>query len=100
MIEIVVDDDEPAATVAAPMDTTVPVLAPPVPPSSKTHSRGRSFTERDRDNGFASRFTKATERLRSASRGRKEAGASRMRSPADGSGPVPPYESVPPPGYL
>ncbi|ROT43517.1 hypothetical protein SODALDRAFT_41197 [Sodiomyces alkalinus F11] len=100
MIEIVVDDDEPPATVAAPMDMTVPVLAPPAPRSSKGHSRGRSFTDRDRDHGFASRLSKATERLRSASRGRKEAGASRMRSPVDGAAQVAPYESVPPPGYL
>ncbi|KAL2759660.1 hypothetical protein ACRALDRAFT_1067593 [Sodiomyces alcalophilus JCM 7366] len=101
MIEIVVDDDEQPATVAAPMDTTVPVLAPPAPRSSKSsHSRGRSFTDRDRDHGFTSRFSKATERLRSASRGRKEAGALRMRSPVDGSAQVAPYESVPPPGYL
>ncbi|KAM0325394.1 hypothetical protein ACHAQA_007380 [Verticillium albo-atrum] len=103
MIEIVVDDDEQAIA-AAPMDMNVPVLSAPAPPSGKGHSRGRSFTERerdtrDKDSSIATRFSKATERFRSASRPRKETSTVRIRSPAlDGSHSAAPYESVPMPG--
>ncbi|KAK2032306.1 hypothetical protein LX32DRAFT_691009 [Colletotrichum zoysiae] len=91
MIEIIMDDDEPApASMAAPMDTTVPVLPPPAPPASKGHSRGRSFTERD--NSIAGRISKATDRFRSGSRPRKEA-SSRPRGQEDYE--YAPYESVP-----
>ncbi|GKT87032.1 IDC1 protein [Colletotrichum tofieldiae] len=93
MIEIIMDDDEPApATIAAPMDTTVPVLPPPAPPASKGHSRGRSFSERD--NSLAGRISKATDRFRSGSRTRKEP-SSRPRGQDDYE--YAPYESVPMP---
>lgn len=85
MIEIVMDEDEEeSAPVAAPNDHMVPVLPPPAPPS-KGHNRGRSNGD---SISISGRFSKATERLRSASRGRKERGA---KSP-----PVEaPYESIP-----
>jgi hypothetical protein len=87
-IEIVMDEEDaaPAPTAVAPVDSTVPVIAPPIPPSGKGHSRGRSITE----NSISSRISKATERLRSVSRSRKDA---RTKSPIE----VAPYESVPPP---
>ncbi|WYZ36549.1 hypothetical protein EsH8_II_000055 [Colletotrichum jinshuiense] len=93
MIEIIMDDDEPApATIAAPMDTTVPVLPPPAPPASKGHSRGRSFSERD--NSIAGRISKATDRFRSGSRNRKET-TTRPRGQEEYE--YAPYESVPMP---
>ncbi|KAJ3950567.1 uncharacterized protein N0V96_001717 [Colletotrichum fioriniae] len=94
MIEIVMDDDDVIqTTIAAPMDTTVPVLPPPAPPVSKGgHSRGRSFSERD--NSIAGRFSKATDRFRSGSRNRKELSA-RPRGQEDYE--YAPYESVPMP---
>jgi len=64
------------------------VIAPPAPPS-KGHSRGRSIGD---GSSISSRFSKATDRLRSASRGRKEAGKSSKAPEA-------PYESIPTP-YL
>jgi hypothetical protein len=87
MIEIVMDDDDSAAVVAvaAPNDGMVPVLPPPVP-APKGHSRGRS---NGGEGGIANRISKATERLRSASRSRKE--SSRVKSPQMEA----PYESVP-----
>jgi hypothetical protein len=87
MIEIVMDDDESAGVVAvaAPNDGMVPVLPPPVP-APKGHSRGRS---NGGEGGIANRISKATERLRSASRSRKE--SSRVKSPQMEA----PYESVP-----
>jgi hypothetical protein len=88
-IEIVMDDEETAGITVPPTEVTVPVLAPPAPPSAKGHSRGRSTT----DNSLAGRISKATERLRSASRSRKEAAVMRTKSPIE----VAPYESVPPP---
>ncbi|KAI1174540.1 hypothetical protein F4777DRAFT_579844 [Nemania sp. FL0916] len=89
-IEIVMDEEEsgPAAIPAAtPMhESTVPIIAPPAPPSSRNgHNRGRSTN----DNSIAGRFSRATERMRSASRGRSNS----MKSPDQTS----PYESVPPP---
>ncbi|KAH0431322.1 idc1 protein [Colletotrichum camelliae] len=90
MIEIVMDDDEPAT--AAPMDTTVPVIPAPAAPASKGHSRGRSFSERE--NGFAGRISKATDRFRSGSRSRKDSVAMR---PRQDNYEVAPYESVPMP---
>ncbi|KAK6226007.1 idc1 protein [Colletotrichum tabaci] len=90
MIEIVMDDDKPVpATTAAPMDTTVPVLSSPAPPTSKGHIRGRSFTERD--SSLAGRLSKATDRFRSGSRTRKEP-SSRPRGQDDYE--YAPYESV------
>ncbi|KAG7101892.1 hypothetical protein HYQ44_018470 [Verticillium longisporum] len=105
MIEIVVDDDEQQAPVATLVDASVPVLAaPPVPSGKGQHSRGRSFTEReresrDKDSSISTRFTKATERFRSASRPRKDSSMVRIRSPGlDGGQTIAPYESVPMPG--
>ncbi|GJD01724.1 IDC1 protein [Colletotrichum higginsianum] len=90
LIEVVMDDDDPvSATFATPIDTAAPVLSSPVSPISKGHSRGRSFTERD--NGFAGRLSKATDRFRSGSRTRKET-SSRSRGPDDNG--YAPYESV------
>ncbi|KAI0406382.1 hypothetical protein F4802DRAFT_606342 [Xylaria palmicola] len=92
-IEIVMDDEEPGAAIpsAAPIhESTVPIIAPPAPPSRPGHNRGRSVT----DNSIAGRFTRATERMRSASRGRSNSIlGSRTKSPEQTS----PYESVPPP---
>ncbi|KAH7320210.1 hypothetical protein B0I35DRAFT_478476 [Stachybotrys elegans] len=90
MIEIVMDDDEPApvVAVAAPNDGMVPVIAPPVP-SQRGHARGRSIGS---EGGFAGRISKATERLRSASRGRKDGQRTVWSPPAEA-----PYESIPTP---
>ncbi|KAI0968008.1 hypothetical protein F4678DRAFT_231081 [Xylaria arbuscula] len=92
-IEIVMDEEEQGVPAAAPMhESIVPIIAPPAPPSSRNgHSRGRSVTE---NNSIASRFNRATERMRSASRGRSNSIlGSRTKSPEQTS----PYESVPPP---
>lgn len=70
MIEIVMDEDD-NAPVAAPNDGMVPLLPPPAPPS-RGHTRGRSSG----DGSISGRFSKATERFRSASRGHKDAGRS------------------------
>ncbi|KAI0202659.1 hypothetical protein F4808DRAFT_458825 [Astrocystis sublimbata] len=94
-IEIVMDEEEnqdPSVPAAAPMhESIVPIIAPPAPPATRPgHNRGRSNT----DNSIASRFTRATERMRSASRGRSNSIlASRTKSPDQTS----PYESIPPP---
>ncbi|KAI0513114.1 hypothetical protein F5B22DRAFT_647929 [Xylaria bambusicola] len=93
-IEIVMDEEEQGQAVpaAAPMhETIVPIIAPPAPPSSRNgHHRGRSVT----DNSIAGRLSRATERMRSASRGRSNSIlGSRTKSPDQTS----PYESVPPP---
>lgn len=77
----------PGPIVVPSTEITVPVLPPPAPPSAKGHSRGRSAT----DNSIAGRISKATERLRSASRTRKDAYRGH-RSPEPA-----PYESVLPP---
>jgi hypothetical protein len=94
MIEIVMDEDEESndPPAAAPMDGIVPVLAAPAPPS-KGHSRGHSRGRSQGDTGSISgRLSKATERLRSASRGRKDGMRGHLKSP-----PMPeaPYESIP-----
>ncbi|KAI0393538.1 hypothetical protein F5Y17DRAFT_303672 [Xylariaceae sp. FL0594] len=91
-IEIVMDeDDQPPA--AAPLhESTVPIIAAPAPPGSRSngHSRGRSNTE----NSSTGRFNRATERMRSASRGRSNSTLTgHIKSPEQTS----PYESVPPP---
>lgn len=91
MIEIVMDEDEESGNdppAAAPMDSTVPVLPPPAPPF-KGHNRGRSHGD---GGSLSGRLSKATERLRSASRGRKDGMRGHLKSP-----PMPeaPYESVP-----
>jgi len=96
-IEIVMDEEDqaPEAPAAAPMnESTVPIIAAPAPPAPRSnHNRGRSNT----DNSIAGRFNRATERMRSASRGRSNSIlANRTKSPDQTS----PYESVPPPaGY-
>ena len=91
MIEIVMDEDDNAPT-AAPNDGMVPVIPPPAPPSNKgSHSRGRSGGETSAS--LSGRFSKATERLRSASRGRKEGLRGNRGAEA-------PYESVPNPHYV
>ncbi|KAI1156569.1 hypothetical protein F4825DRAFT_446422 [Nemania diffusa] len=102
-IEIVMDeDDQPqqqqqvqaaaAIPAAAPMhESTVPIIAAPAPPSSRNgHHRGRSAN----DNSIAGRLSRATGRMRSASRGRSSSILDgRTKSPDQTS----PYESVPPP---
>ncbi|KAI1498053.1 hypothetical protein F5X99DRAFT_341549 [Biscogniauxia marginata] len=91
-IEIVMDEDDQggsAASAVAPMhESTVPIIAPPAPPSSRNgHARGRSIT----DNSIAGRLSRATERMRSASRGRTSSVlGGRTKSPETSS----PYESV------
>ncbi|KAH6604879.1 hypothetical protein Trco_006586 [Trichoderma cornu-damae] len=76
MIEIVMDDDEAEEpAVAAPNDGMVPVIPPPEPPA-RGHNRGRSVGE----GSLSGRITKATERLRSGSRSRKD-GSMSTRSP-------------------
>lgn len=101
-IEIVMDDDEqqnPTSNIptAAPMqESTVPIIAPPAPPSSSSqqqrpgHNRGRSAT----DYSIAGRLSRATERMRSASRGRSN---SILRGQTKSPEQTSPYESVPPP---
>ncbi|KAL2159986.1 hypothetical protein VTH06DRAFT_1641 [Thermothelomyces fergusii] len=83
----------PAIPAATPVsESTVPIISPPNP--RQTHSRGRSSA----DNSIGARITRATERMRSASRSR----AASVKSPpaemmtAVGTAP---YESVqmPPP---
>lgn len=115
MIEIVMDDEQPQQQQHQPQhhqpqqqhqqppppppppvipvsESIVPIISPPLPPSSRTgHNRGRSSV----DNSIGARISRATERMRSASRSR--AGA-RTRSP-EGQRPAisAPYESVPMP---
>jgi hypothetical protein len=95
-IEIVMDDDTDTRSVAG------EVLSPPLPPfaqghvrkNSIGHSRGRSET----NNSISGRFSRAAERLRSASRGRNSPGLDRTKSPQIEQFREPgPYESVPPP---
>ncbi|KAK4162219.1 IDC1 protein [Cladorrhinum sp. PSN259] len=106
MIEIVMDDDQqqqqeqhlqlaptqyqpnnqipppppppPVIPIAIPVsEVAVPILSPPAPSSSRNgHSRGRSSV--DNSNSIGARFTRATERMRSASRG---GNAARTKSP-------------------
>ncbi|TVY78306.1 hypothetical protein LSUE1_G006956 [Lachnellula suecica] len=90
VIEIVMDDED-EKTSSAP-----DIPAPPNPPfahkrtASAGHNRGRS----ENDNSISGRFSRAAERLRSASRGRNGASPllDRTKSPQESS----PYESVPP----
>ncbi|CAM1509162.1 Fc.00g029010.m01.CDS01 [Cosmosporella sp. VM-42] len=77
MIEIVMDDDENSGN-----EPTQSTLART---PSKGHSRGRSIG----DSSISGRFSKATERLRSASRSRKD--PRQMKSPPFEA----PYESIP-----
>lgn len=83
MIEIVMDEDDNAPIAAAPNDGMVPVLAPPAPPS-RGHNRGRSVG----DGSFTGRLSRTGERVRSASRSRKDSRASikspPLEIPADG----------------
>lgn len=99
MIEIVRDDDQqqqpPPVPVAIPVsEATVPIIAPPAPPSSRNgHHRGRSSI----DNSISGRISRATERMRSASRSRNTPSVvNRAKSPEVMAG-VAPYESIPPP---
>jgi hypothetical protein len=85
VIEIVMDDDEDKIIPAPPTQIE---MSPPLPSSRKpsiSHNRGRS----ENDNTMAGRFSRVTERLRSASRGRNGQ-LERTRSPTE----VSPYESV------
>ncbi|KAL7894597.1 hypothetical protein HDV63DRAFT_158432 [Trichoderma sp. SZMC 28014] len=80
MIEIVMDDDETEEPMAVPAnDGMVPVLSPPEP---KGHNRGRSLGE----GSLSGRMSKATERLRSGSRSRKDGAISIIRSPLEAFG--------------
>ncbi|KAF4986247.1 hypothetical protein FDECE_16055 [Fusarium decemcellulare] len=76
------DDDETSGN-----DATYEA-SPPATTGQSRHRRGRSIG----DNSISGRFSKATERLRSASRSRKEY----MRSPPFEA----PYESIPMPRQL
>ncbi|KAL7624073.1 hypothetical protein AAE478_005630 [Parahypoxylon ruwenzoriense] len=95
-IEIVMDEEEQQnVAAAAPALVPEPVAqasSPPVSsPSRNGHNRGRSVT----DNSIAGRISRATERMRSASRGRANSIlGSRTKSPDTA---AVPYESVPPP---
>ena len=90
VIEIVMDDDEDKPNATSPV-----IEVPASPPqnlqanvarnSSISHNRGRS----ENDNSLTGRFSRAAERLRSASRGRNG-----TRSPQEQLQPSP-YESVP-----
>ncbi|UKZ62454.1 uncharacterized protein TrAtP1_003703 [Trichoderma atroviride] len=71
--------EEPMAV--APNDGMVPVLSPPEPPV-KGHNRGRSLGE----GSLSGRMSKATERLRSGSRSRKDGAISIIRSPLEAFG--------------
>ncbi|CAJ2511669.1 Uu.00g072940.m01.CDS01 [Anthostomella pinea] len=95
-IEIVMDEDDQSSAIpaATPMhESVVPIIAPPAPPSSRNgHNRGRSNT----DNSIAGRISRATERMRSGSRGRTSSVLGKgNKSPEQTS----PYESLPPVSY-
>ncbi|KAK8086174.1 hypothetical protein PG994_001148 [Apiospora phragmitis] len=98
-IEIIMDDDDDNNnnnnnnnnnyTVLPASDADVPIIAPP----QSRHARSQSVTE-NKDNSIAGRLSRATERMRSASRGRTNSAlAQRTKSPEQTS----PYESVLPP---
>ncbi|RYP09914.1 hypothetical protein DL765_008286 [Monosporascus sp. GIB2] len=97
-IEVVMDEDDQGNTnnapAAAPMsEATVPIIAAPAPPTSRNgHSRGRSIP----NNSIAERLSRATERMRSASRGRNNSVLGRGAKSPDGTSP---YESLPPVSY-
>jgi hypothetical protein len=99
-IEIVMDDDTDTRS------TTAEALSPPLPPfaqghvrkNSIGHSRGHSRGRSETNNSISGRFTRAAERLRSASRGRNSPNLDRTKSPPIEQYREPgPYESVPPP---
>lgn len=95
MIEIVMDDEAtqaPAPIHIPPTEIMVPIIPPPAPPSVKGHNRGRSVTDASSISG---RISKATERLRSASRSRKDTNMRAQKSPE-----FAPYESIQPPHGL
>ncbi|KAL2019117.1 hypothetical protein VTK56DRAFT_10068 [Thermocarpiscus australiensis] len=102
MIEIVMDDDHqksqqpqqqqqqqqaiiPAAIPVS--ESTVPIISPPAPRNG--HTRGRSSA----DNSIGARISRATERMRSASRSR--ATMTKSAEETAGFAAVAPYESVP-----
>jgi len=89
MIEILMDDEQPGPSAAVVANDA----GVPVPTSSRNgHNRGRSSI----DNSIGARLTRATERMRSASRNRTRDNNPRIKSPEA----VPaPYESVPPLTY-
>lgn len=90
-IEIVMDEDDNVPAAVPANDANVPILAAPAPPQTR-HARGRSIS--DKENSIASRISRATDRMRSASRGRNSSTlGSRTKSPEQTS----PYESVLPP---
>ncbi|KAI5863520.1 hypothetical protein GGS23DRAFT_596695 [Durotheca rogersii] len=102
-IEIVMDEEEQPQSNAAPAAAPEALAAvaaaaqqaqpssPPVSSPSRGHHRGRSIT----DNSIAGRISRATERMRSASRPRANSIlGSRTKSPE---AVTVPYESVPPP---
>jgi len=88
VIEIEMDEEE--ETNKGP-NSAVDIPAPPQAPFAReskiSHSRGRS----ESDNSISGRFSRAAERLRSASRGRTTTSPLQSRSPIENS----PYESVP-----
>ncbi|KAI1083705.1 hypothetical protein F5B20DRAFT_347167 [Whalleya microplaca] len=92
LIEIVHDDEDQTKAPAVAHEPIVPAASPPLSsPSRNGHNRGRSTT----DNSIAGRISRATERMRSASRGRSNSIlGGRTKSPIDNAAP---YESVPPP---
>lgn len=112
-IEIVMDDDDQQqqqnsnAPAAAPMsEATVPIIAAPAPPAARNgngngngngHSRGRSITESS--SSIAGRISRATERLRSASRGRNTNNGSALGRGTKSPDSTSPYESLPPVSY-
>jgi hypothetical protein len=91
VIEIVMDDEEEKNNGP---NSAVDIPAPPQAPFAReskiSHSRGRS----ENDNSISGRFSRAAERLRSASRGRNTTSPlmEKSRSPIENC----PYESVPP----
>ena len=90
VIEIVMDEEEEKAHSAG--EVPAPPKAPFARDSRISHSRGRSET----DNSISMRFSRAAERLRSASRGRNTASPEVNRTKSPPMEPSP-YESVPGP---
>ncbi|KAL2126625.1 hypothetical protein VTI74DRAFT_520 [Chaetomium olivicolor] len=118
MIEIVMDDEPPQQqqppqhqahappaqlTISIPAaipvsEATVPIISPPNPPPRHGHSRGRSSA----DNSIGARISRATERMRSASRTRgvretAGGGGNAVGAGVGGGIAIVPYENVPPP---
>jgi len=89
VIEIVMDDEDEKAHSAG--EVPAPPMAPFARDSRISHSRGRSET----DNSISMRFSRAAERLRSASRGRNTSSPEVNRTKSPLTDPSP-YESVPP----